>query len=286
MMVSRPVDVVGSGDHACLSFASDVEQREAVTRFVARGLAEQEKVYCFVDADPAAVPEFLQAGGVAAGNAMDQGQLVVLSAEEAYLPGGSFDPEAMIARLHQLIDAAVAEGYAGFRLAAEMTWMLRSGLGAEAIASYETTATAVFSSRPGCAMCQYDRRRFPAEMVAAAAAAHPHVATADPLFGDALLTVTPVDDPAGLRVVGDIDLSNAAAWQAALAAAADRADEMRLDLADVGFIDVQGVRALVRTAAGMADGQRLVVDSAPPELLRMLRLSGWDHVTNLVIGDR
>jgi hypothetical protein len=42
----------------------------------------------------------------------DQAQRVVLSPEDAYLPDGSFDPEAMIARLHRLIDSAVGEGYA------------------------------------------------------------------------------------------------------------------------------------------------------------------------------
>jgi len=208
MTVSRPVGALRSGDHACLTFASDVEQRAAVTRFVACGLAGREKVYCFVDAGLAAVPQFLQAAGVAAGQALDRGQLVILSAEDAYLPDGAFDPGAMIAQLRRLIDAAVGEGYAGFRLAAEMTWTLRSGLDAEAIASYERTATTVFSGRPGCAMCHYDRRRFPVGLVAAAEAAHPHVATADPLYADGLLTMTPVYQPAGLRVDGDIDLSN------------------------------------------------------------------------------
>lgn len=286
MMASRPVGALRSGDHACLSFASDVQQRDAVARFVARGLAEREKVYCFVDADPVAVPEFLQSGGIAAGDAVNQGHLVVLRTDDAYLPGGSFDPEAMVARFHQLIDAARDEGYAGFRLAAEMTWMLRAGLDAEAIACYETTATTVFSSRPGVAMCHYDRRRFPAEMVAAAEAAHPQVAIADPLYADALLTVTPVYDPVGLQVAGDIDLSNTTAWQSALAAVADRAGEVRVDLARLGFIDVQGVRALARTAVGMADGHRLIVDAAPPELLRILQLSGWDRISSLVIGAR
>ena len=290
--VSRPVGALRSGDHACLTFASDVQRREAVTRFVARGLAGREKVYYFADADLAAVPQFLHASGVAAGDAIDRGQLVVLSAEGAYLPDGSFRPGAMMELLGGLIDAAVGEGYAGFRLAAEMTWMLRSGLDAAAIASYERTASAVFSSRPACAMCHYDRRRFPVEVVAAAEAAHPYVATADPVYADGLLTLTPVYDPAGLQVAGDIDLSNTGAWQSALAglvalaAAADRADEVRLDLAGLGFIDVQGVRALARTAAGMAAGHRLIVDSAPPELLRMLQLSGWDRIPALVIGAR
>jgi STAS domain len=45
-----------------------------------------------------------------------------------------------------------------------------------------------------------------------------------------------------LRVAGDVDLSSIAAWQSALAALADRADEVRLDAAGLGFIDVQGVR--------------------------------------------
>jgi hypothetical protein len=41
-MVSRPVGVLGSGDHACLSFANDIERREVATRFVGSGLAGQE----------------------------------------------------------------------------------------------------------------------------------------------------------------------------------------------------------------------------------------------------
>jgi anti-anti-sigma factor len=121
---------------------------------------------------------------------------------------------------------------------------------------------------------------------AAAEAARPHLATADLRYADGLLTLTPDYDPAGLRVAGDIDLSNTAAWQEALAAVADRADEVRLDMAGLGSIDVQGVRALARTVAGMADGHRLVVASAPPELLPMLALSGWDRITNPVIGAR
>jgi anti-anti-sigma factor len=87
-------------------------------------------------------------------------------------------------------------------------------------------------------------------------------------------------------VDGDIDLSNAMAWESALTAVAGGVDEVPLDLSGLGFIDVQGVRALARTAADMADGQRLIVESAPPELLRVLRLSGWGHVTSLVVGAR
>lgn len=285
-MVSRPVGVLGSGDHACLSSANDVEQREIVTRFVGSGLASQEKVYYFADTDPMAVADFLEEGGVAAGDAVGKRQLVVLSAADACLPGGSFDLEAMIRRLHQLIDAALGEGYAGFRVFGEMTWVLRHRLDGEAIASYEKAATTVFTSRSACALCRYDRRRFPAEMLAAAEAAHPQVATADPLYADASVTLTPAYDPVGLRVAGDIDLTNAEAWQSAVAAVAGRGEEVRLDLSGLDFIDVQGVRVLARTAAGMVDGHRLVLDSAPQELVRMLRLTGWDRTPNLVVGTR
>jgi anti-anti-sigma factor len=283
-MVSLPVGMLGSGDHACLSFANDAEQREVVTRFVGSGLAGKEKVYYFADTEPVAVADFLEAGGVAAGDAVVKGQLVVLGAAGAYLPGGSFDLEALILRLHQLIDAALGEGYAGLRVVGEMTWVLRHGLDGEAIASYEKAATTVFTSRPACGLCQYDRRRFPAGMLATAEAAHPQVATADPLYADASVMLIPVYDPVGLRVVGDIDLTNSEAWQSAVAAVADHGEEVRLDLSGLDFIDVHGVRVLARTAAAMAGGCRLVLDSAPQQLVRMLRLTGWDQTPNLVAG--
>ncbi len=284
-MVSRPVGVLGSGDHAYLSSANDVEQRAVVTRFVGNGLAGREKVYYFADGDPMAVTDFLH-DGLAAGDAVDKGQLVVLGAADTYLPGGSFDLEAMIRRLHQLIDAALDEGYAGLRVVGEMTWVLRHKLDEDAIASYERAATTVFTSRSACALCQYDRRQFPAGILAAAQAAHPHLTTADPLYADASVTLTPAYDPAGLRVAGAIDVTNAEAWQSAVAAVAGRGGEVRLDLSGLDFIDVQGIRVLAGVAADMVDGHRLALYSAPQELVRMLRLTGWARTPNLVVVPR
>lgn len=283
-MLPHPVGEVGPGDHVCLSFTSGAEQREVVTTFVRNGLARREKVYYFADIDPAAIPGFLEAGGTAASEAVDNGQLAVVAAGEAYLPGGSFDPEAVILQFHRLIDAALGEGYAGFRVTAEMTWMLRHGLSAEAVASYEKAATTVFKARSAAALCQYDQRRFPGELLAAAQAAHLHTAVADPLYADALVTVTRVYDPVGLRVAGDIDMTNACAWQSVVAAAANGHREVHVDLSSLGFIDVQGVRALVRAADGITDGGQLVVDSPPAEFVRVLRLLGWDQSTNLLVA--
>lgn len=284
--VPCPVGRVRPGDHACLSFANDAEQHDVAASFVRDGLASRQKVYYLIDADPVAVPEWLKTDTAAVRRAVDKGQLVVLGAEDAYLAGESFAPDAMIPRFDRFINAALAEGYAGFRVTAEMTWILRRGLDGEAVASYEKQAAAVFSSRAACALCQYDRRQFPADMLATAEAAHPHIATADPLYEDTIVTLTPVYDPAGLRVTGDIDLTNTTGWQSAVAAVADHGEEVHLDLSGLRFIDLQGVRVLTRTAAAMADGRRLVLDSAPQGLMMILRLTGWDRISNLVIGQR
>lgn len=48
---------------------------------------------------------------------------------------------------------------------------------------------------------------------------------------------------------------------------------------------MHGARALVLAAENLADGRRLVLDSAPRELTKFLRLTGWDRAMNVVVGE-
>lgn len=73
-----------------------------------------------------------------------------------------------------------------------------------------------------------------------------------------------------LRLAGEIDISDAEAVRRALIAAVRTGPAVIVDLAEVSFIDLAGVRALrdARDAAG-ASGCRLLLAS-PPRFLRRL----------------
>jgi len=76
----------------------------------------------------------------------------------------------------------------------------------------------------------------------------------------------------GLHLVGEIDFSCVGVLEAALEAAATTtsdAGDVRLDMSEVGFVDVAGTRALLRAARRLEGRGRLVLHR-PPRVLMMV----------------
>jgi hypothetical protein len=55
---------------------------------------------------------------------------------------------------------SVREGYAGARVAGEMTWAKRGIPGSENLAEYESQVNVLVRTVPTTAVCQYDAQRF------------------------------------------------------------------------------------------------------------------------------
>lgn len=75
---------------------------------------------------------------------------------------------------------------------------------------------------------------------------------------------------------GEIDIATCGLFAALLQAAIDAGaslDEVRVDFADVRFIDVGGTRVLVAAAEALPPGRRLVVLRPPRGLARILELA-------------
>ena len=66
------------------------------------------------------------------------GQLTVLRWEDAYLRGGHFDQNAMLALIEEVLTEGKAEGFPLTRLVANMEWALEDRPGVEDIVEYET----------------------------------------------------------------------------------------------------------------------------------------------------
>ncbi|NUU23141.1 MAG: STAS domain-containing protein, partial [Streptomycetaceae bacterium] len=59
-----------------------------------------------------------------------------------------------------------------------------------------------------------------------------------------------------------------------------------VDVTRLAFIDVAGLRVVIESAAEFAErGGELVLVGASRQLLRILRLCGWDTATGLRIGE-
>ena len=163
------------GQHLCFFYETEEEHRAALKIFLHQGLERREKVLYIADAhDPAAILGYLHNEGLDAASYVASGQLSILAPAETYLQGGTFDPERMIARLQAETEQALREGYTALRISGEMTWALRKLPGSERLVEYEAKLNASWPDK--ClGMCQYDRRRFPADILLDMLRTHPLV---------------------------------------------------------------------------------------------------------------
>lgn len=168
-----------AGDHYCGIYRTDEDHRALVVDFVRGGLARGEKMLYIVNLQTAAqLQATLAAAGIDVGGLLEKGQFVILTAKDSYLRDGEFDPERMIALLREETDKALAEGYPALRVTGEMTWALAGEPGSERLVEYESKLNQFFPDSKCYAICQYDRRRFDAEMLLDILHTHPRV-----LFG-------------------------------------------------------------------------------------------------------
>jgi hypothetical protein len=167
------------GDHYCGIYRTDEDHRSIIIDFVRQGLARGEKMFYLVNVQSAEqLRGTLAAAGIDVDHLVDKGQLVILTAKESYLRDGEFDPSRMIQLLREETDKALAEGYTALRATGEMTWSLAGEPGSERLVEYESRLNDFFPHSKCYAVCQYDRRRFDAEMLLDILHTHPKV-----LFG-------------------------------------------------------------------------------------------------------
>ncbi|TDC03607.1 anti-sigma factor antagonist [Nonomuraea longispora] len=101
-----------------------------------------------------------------------------------------------------------------------------------------------------------------------------------------LLRVTPLTDRAGLWIEGELDLATLPALRRALALMASRGTGFCVEVSGVAFIDTGCLRALVGAAAKLHDGggdHQLTLRSPPPQMRRLLKLTGWDQTPGLCL---
>jgi ABC-type transporter Mla MlaB component len=110
------------------------------------------------------------------------------------------------------------------------------------------------------------------------------VVTAHGVYDDGALRMTATLDPPGLAIAGEIDEDTYPALVAGLEELAG-AGEIHLNLADVQFCDLAGLRAMIRLAGSgrRSDSRQIVLHEVPPRLQTVLGILGWGSTPGLVI---
>ena len=162
------------GDHLCVIYRDDDEHRTVLSDYLRRGLEAGERVVYIVDARTARqIRGYLRDVGINIRDAEKRRQLLFLTRDDAYMREGVFDPHGMISLLRQETRKALNDGFTGLRVTGEMTWALRGLPGSERLIEYETLLNEFFPGSPCIGLCQYDARRFPADILLDVLRTHP-----------------------------------------------------------------------------------------------------------------
>ena len=95
--------------------------------------------------------------------------------QDAYLRGGRFDQDAMLAFIEEQLEASAAPGARHLRLLAHMEWSLLDKPGVDELLEYETRLNYVIPKYDDAVVCTYDLSKFGASVVMDALRTHPVV---------------------------------------------------------------------------------------------------------------
>jgi anti-anti-sigma factor len=275
--VDRPA-VAGPADHLCWVHDDAASFALVARQFLADGLARGERLLFVGDSEgigalrqPATVlpdVDALVAGGV----------LQLVPVEGAYRTG-QFDADRQLEFYDQVTCRAVADGYTGLRVVADVTPLAVDPGGQADLVRWEHLADDFFAHGPGMsAMCAYRRSQVDPAVLAAAAAVHPQVHAPDDVPPFRLWF-----DDGGLAAAGVLDAFDADHVLRVLLASHVAGPVVQLDLSRVEFIDAAGCRALARWAQALqARSARLSLVGTSRLFRRTWQVLGFDQVTDAV----
>ncbi len=149
--------------HVCGFFNGPEERYALMVPYIVDGLQQGHRAFHIID--PGTRDEYLArlaGGGVDVEAVLNSGQLEVLGWEEAYLRGGRFDQNAMLALIEEVLGQGPERGFPLTRLVAHMEWGLLPLPGVEDIVEYESRLNYVLPNYPDPVICTYDIERFSA----------------------------------------------------------------------------------------------------------------------------
>lgn len=175
-MIGSPRLSYHEGDHVCTLFGSPEEQLQAAIEYIRGGLSRDERcLWVSCERSVAELRACLQQAGIDVKAVEARGALVLLTKEEGHLKGGSFDPDRMIAMLHQAVKDSLDAGFKGLCAGGDMTWLLDRAPGSERLVEYEARLNHFYQSNHALGMCMYNVRTMPAAILDDCMATHPTV---------------------------------------------------------------------------------------------------------------
>lgn len=267
---TREPAALSPGDHACWAFGGADSWRETIAAYLSAGRFAGERLLLLgTPQRTGEALDALDAQGVDTAALRADGALLVGDAESAYLPDGVFDADARIAAYERLVRDALADGFTGLRVAADVPPALREMTASGAWPSYELRADLLAARLPFTALCCYDRQWWAPDDVAPIASVHALAFGLDGAADHCGFRVHGVPDGA-IALDGELDMAGSALLGRLLAGSGQVARAL-LDVSRLRFVDVIGIRAVADAAIALAErtGSPVVIRGASPTFVRL-----------------
>lgn len=261
--------------HVCWSYDNPVAFRSQAREFLLEGLAAGERVWYVPVGQPGSLVERLRrVNGFE--DALRRGAARVVSLSSTYRNGSVIDPPAQVSAYAAATEAALAAGYTGFRVVAEVTSLVRTPAQLDAVARYEHLIDQYMRTQPMSAMCAYDRLELGDQTIAELACLHPESNVDEVLFR--LYACSPSEG--SIALAGELDLSNHELFATAL----ERVDlrpvdgQLVVQATHLRFIDHRALMLLQEYAHRR--GAVAVLHTPNPTAARLVELLdlSWVHV--------
>ena len=253
----------GPQDHSCWIHGDPWDYRPRLTEFFREGLERGLRVAYLGPGNAGELREHLDCL-VDSGPLLTCGAIRVISFEEIYGMGEPVDPTAVIKRYDAATQEALADGYQGLRISADVTDLVRAPDHHDAFARCEFLLERYSARHPLSAMCGYRRELGDAvTQFACLHAAAPAGLTPFQVFA--------CDDGA-VGLLGEFDQACQGAFERALRRIEPAFDgpELIFDMSAVGFMDQYALLALDSYAK--ACQVPVVARSVPPAVRRVARV--------------
>lgn len=263
------------GTHLCAFPRTERQSTRIAATFVDQGLsAGDQLLYVANDEQAGALLEMLPAH-VQAREAVSSGQLQVMSFAEAYGTERPTDLGTIADGFRAAAEDSRKQGFPALRVAAQMDQLAPLLGSPEDVIEWERMSTGLQHELGVSSVCLYSRSEIDDEHAARLAAEH--AGLSPELAETPLASFLAVDDPWGLRVSGEVDISNGELLQRLLLSRAAVLPTLHLDLAGLTFADVGTLSRLRTVAAGLPEAGTLTLQGVPAFVRRTMDICGLGH---------
>jgi ABC-type transporter Mla MlaB component len=263
---------VRAGEHACCRFAHGDDRERLAVAFVRDALRREDKVVYFSDNDDSElVVSRLKRLDSGFEPGLVRGQFEIRRARDAYIPDGRLEPDRMLTMLREEHDHALTEGYRGLSVIVEIPSQLCDAPGFEQLSVYEARLASDIDAASYSILCQYDHAQFGPGTLSDVVEFHQVDASPElaAIGRDGELAAARDRGRDALRLAGELDFGCAQTVSDVLDAHFH--GPLRLDLADLSYVDVAGMRALRGRK-----GQQVTISPGSEAVRRLLALLSWD----------